>query len=309
MTSAKYKVFKAALRLIPFKRLLSMDPDKMIALARKANSQKGRGFQIPDDKDFTYEDLSISQEGKDWHCLRMRPRASKSHKAMLFLFGGGMVTAAEMSDIRPAMRMGKEADREVFFPFYPLCTDYSLMVSAEMVYKCYKEILKEYRPEDVCIVGCSSGASLALVVAHLINEKDDLTPMPEKMILLSPGDLVDTPDWWARVRQIEKKDILMTSKFLSNVAEIMSHGEKLPKWAVNPTSRSFENFPSSCFWFGSDEVLAASIPNYEEVCRKAGVKYSMTVGQGMCHCYPVIPGPSFPEKEEAIEEIIRQINL
>lgn len=307
MPSVKYGAVKNIMKLIPVKRILSSSPEKLIKSARKINSKKGRGFQIPKDENFIYEDIKIPLEGKDWHCLGIRPRDIRTEKAVLFIFGGGMITEPDMSDIKPAMKISKETDREVWFVFYPLCTDYNAMASIEMVYRSYKKMLEKYSAEDITVLGYSSGACLSISLCHWINTKGENVPMPEKMILISPGAVSDDEDWNRRIEELERKDIMVSSSFIERIGPIMRHGSELPEWVLNPWSRSFSGFPECHFWFGGDEILAASVPNFEDRCREAGIEYTMTVGEGMCHCYPFLPGPSFPEKEEAFREIVKQI--
>lgn len=228
-----------------------------------------------------------------------------SDKALLFIYGGGMVSEADMTDIGPAMRFAEDTQREVWFPFYPLCLDYSAMTSLEMVYGCYREMLKLWLPQDICVLGYSSGAGLALALCHLLREQRD--PQPEKLILFSPGSITDDEAWHQRARHLARKDVLVDYQFLGSIRTIMEHGEQLPEWFLNPWSGGFEGFPRCHFWFGGDELFAASIPNFESACREAGVPYTVTVGDRMCHCYPFIPGPDFPEKQAALRQITAQI--
>ena len=41
--------------------------------------------------------------------------------------------------------------------------------------------------------------------------------------------------------------------------------------------------------YGSDETLYACAPAIESVLKKYGVDYKIIVGEGMFHCYPVVP--------------------
>jgi len=51
----------------------------------------------------------------------------------------------------------------------------------------------------------------------------------------------------------------------------------------------FTDCPEVTFIYGSDEVLYALAPSFDEAMKKYGVKYEMIVGEGMFHCYPVFP--------------------
>lgn len=316
MPSFKYNVVRALLKILPFKKMLSAPPEKLMKAARKLNSGRGRGFQIPRDASFEYEDVEVSAASIPWHCLVIRDleankaplkASERSQKALLYIFGGGMISEPDKSDILPALKLARETTREVWFPFYPLCLDYSAMVSLEMVVGCYKKMLETFAPEDICVLGYSSGACLALGLSHFIREREPKLPQPAKLILLSPGSVTSDKAWTTRAKALEKKDILVGYSFLDSAKTIMQHGEPLPDWFLNPWSGSFEGFPHCDFWFGSDELFAASVPNFKEACQNSGVSFTMTVGEKMCHCYPFIPGPNFPEKLEALKKIAQQI--
>lgn len=311
MTSFSYGLTKAMLRLLPVKAFLSSSPEKLIRAARKVNAMPGRGFQIPKQKGFSYTSLSLQAEGGDRRCLRIRPElcsgtAAAGGRALLFLFGGGMVTEPDASDIKPALDISRQTEREVWYPFYPLCLDQSILPCLEMLYACYQAMLQEYKAEDICVLGYSSGAGLAMYLTHLILERGEL-PVPEQLILVSPGAVSEDPAWRARVAEIAPRDLLIGPAFLDFVIPLMAHGEELPAWIAQPWAGGLKGFPPCRFWFGGDEILAASVPDFEAACREAAIPYTMTVGQGLCHCYPFIPGPGFPEKTEALKQIVEQV--
>lgn len=52
---------------------------------------------------------------------------------MLFLFGGGMILGCDAGDMKAALNMGKASGRDVWFPYYPLCTHYSMLDAVKMV--------------------------------------------------------------------------------------------------------------------------------------------------------------------------------
>ena len=311
MTSFRYRMIRFILKVLPFKKMLSAPADKLIKAARRMNAGKGRVFRIPADPTYVYEDISVRAAGKMWHCLVIRDKddaMSKPDKAVLFLYGGGMISEPDKSDILPAMNLARATGREVWFPFYPLCIDYSAMRSLEMVSACYREMLLRLSPQKVTVLGYSSGANLALALSHSIRERDEKLPQPEKLILISPGAITDDKDWRERAARLASRDILVGTQFFDNVKTIMEHGENLPAWFLNPWSASFDGFPPCHFWFGGDELLAASAPNFSAVCDRAKIPYTMTVEEKMCHSYPFIPGPAFPEKKAAFHEIVDRIN-
>ena len=64
----------------------------------------------------------------------------------------------------------------------------------------------------------------------------------------------------------------------------------------------FTDFPMPHFYYGSDKVLYAEAEYFAKAYEKYGAEYEMHIGEGMFHCYPMMP--FFPEAKAAYNEII-----
>ena len=71
------------------------------------------------------------------------------------------------------------------------------------------------------------------------------------------------------------------------------------------TLGNFRGLPDIHFWYGSDEVLYACAENFVKACKAENVTYTLNVGKGMCHCYPMVS--FFPEGKSAHKEICQKI--
>lgn len=305
MPSFRYRMVRTLLRLLPLKAMMSASPERLLRLARKLNQGKESGVLIPKDPSFTYEDCPVVVAGQSWHCLQIRDAKAceKPAKALLYLYGGGMISAPDTSDLRPALQLARVTKREVYVPFYPLCLENSVRVSLDMILACYKAMLQSYLAHSISVLGYSSGANLALGLSHMIREVKGALPQPEQLLLISPGAMSKDPEWIDRAKTLARKDVLVGYPYLQSAKTIMEHGEALPEWFLTPWAASFSGFPPCHFWFGGDELFAASIPNFKAACERAGIPHTMTVGEGLCHAYPFIPGPGFPEQKEALDQI------
>lgn len=68
----------------------------------------------------------------------------------------------------------------------------------------------------------------------------------------------------------------------------MQHGESVPDYMLSGTLGNFKGLPDIHFWYGSDEVLYACAENFVKACKAENVTYTLNVGKGMCHCYPMV---------------------
>ncbi len=295
--SVRFQITAATIRLAGLKRMFTLPEDALLARARRMNEK--RGFRIPERK-LHYADVRILDR---WHCLRIGAQAAPSRRALLFLFGGGMILGPDDGDVKLAEKLGRASGRDVWFPYYPLCTDCSIRATYDMVYAVYRRMLAEYAPDDIALAGFSSGGALAIGICLHNNEQPAPLPMPGSILAVSPGCVPLTNLERRRMDALSKKDFLIDARFMTSARHFMEHGEALPNYMLNGAFGNFANLPPIHFWYGSNEVLYAAAPSFAWACAKYNVPCEMHVGEGLCHCYPMFS--FYPEGKRAQAEMVR----
>jgi acetyl esterase/lipase len=282
--SLKYKILKRLVKAANIKKMWTgISTEELLESRRQANAKN----RIPDLQD---GDFAISRiEVMGFTVLKLIHK-EKIDKANLFLIGGGMVSAPRPGSVKKALQFAKETGLDVFVPYYPLCTDYSLTKAYEMIHETYQVMLKDYSADNISILGTSSGGNLALGMVPYINDGHADTPMPGYIMTISPGTCADTDEEWQRMLELEKKDVAIPAQYMKTAVEIMRHGDdSVPGYMIWLQQGDFTNCPKTTFIYGSDETLYACAPSFEAAMKKYGVDYEMIVGEGMFHCYPVFP--------------------
>ena len=169
--SVRFKILKTVYKLSGIKRMFGLPQEKLFAKAAQLNAK--RGFAVPTDKKHVYTDVRVGERG---HCLKIRQPGTQRDKAMLFLFGGGMVIGPDAGDRKAACKLAFPCQLDVWMPWYPLCPKYNIKDAVDMVLETYRLMLREYKAENIVFCGFSSGASLA-VCTCLHNLRQD-NPMP-----------------------------------------------------------------------------------------------------------------------------------
>ena len=165
-------------------------------------------------------------------------------------------------------------------------------------------MLERYAPEDISVLGTSSGGNLALGLVAYINANKLGTPMPGHIIAISPGTCVADEEERRRMWELDRKDFLISAQYMKTAEEIMRCGsDSVPDYMLFLQRGDFTNCPRVTFIYGSDEVLYAVAPSFEAAMKRYGVKYNMIVGQGMFHCYPAFP--VVKEAREGWRQMIR----
>ena len=282
--SLRYELLKGIVKIVGIKKMWKLDDlEGFLENRRKANAR----LRIPDLKDDEIEIVRIQVMG--FNVLKMIHR-QKSEYANLFIIGGGMVMSPRPGSVKKALQFAKESGLDVFVPYYPLCTEYPLYRAYEMIHELYKEVLKDYKAENISVLGTSSGGNLALGMVPYINDGHDDTPMPGYIMTISPGTCVDSDEEWERMLELDKKDVAIPAEYMRSAVEVMRHGdENVPDYMIWLQKGDFSNCPKVTFIYGSDEVLYAVAPSFEKIMKEYDVEYEMIVGEGMYHCYPAIP--------------------
>ena len=293
-----YKILEKFVKLIRFKKIFLLPKDKILNYARRQNQKSS--FKVLDERDLYFEDkVFLSQRLIILHSKNKKPGA------ILYLFGGGYITNPDKRDLSLAKKICRETGKDVWFYFYPLCINNSIVKTYSSTVKVYEEMTKIYGKEDkepLSILGFSSGASLGLGILLYINENKLDIRMPREIIASSPGGCLSDEIDIDNLNKLNEKDILVDYKYFETAKEIMTMEEDVPDYMLYPYRGDFKNFPMTYLYYGSNEVIYAFAPLFEKALKKYGVNYKIIVGEGLCHCYPLLS--IFKEGREAQEEII-----
>lgn len=294
-----YGLTKSIVRKMNMKQSLMGTKEEVLARAAEMNQK--RSFQIvPTDSKAHYTDHLI---GGEYHCVETDIRPTRQERAVLFVFGGGMILGSDKGDTGLCRKIAQTTGHDVWFPYYPMCHEHDMLENVLMLFECYEEMLRFYRPESIVFLGFSSGAALLLDLITYINELNDSgksIPMPGLLIPVSPGSVPVNGRDRERIRRLEKDDIMIPASYMELAREIMCCGHHVPEKYLATAHGDFRNAPMTHFYYGSHETLYAFAPSYAASYKKAGARCVIHVGRGMHHCYALqyfIPGckPAFNE--------------
>ncbi|MCR5273136.1 MAG: alpha/beta hydrolase, partial [Lachnospiraceae bacterium] len=246
-----------------------------------------RGVVIPKMRDDRIDINTESVHGSA--CLWYRYK-NKNDRVCIYLVGGGMLKYPGVRQAREVLDIAKETGVDFVLPFYPLVhTGNTLIDVYEMIYALYKKVLESYAPENVYILGGSSGANLALGLISYINERGEGLKMPGKVYAGSPGSLLVTREEKKKAARLDKTDVIMSQKATFSVWKGMTGGKKVADYMESLQLGDYSGLKNVYLSFGGDEVFAAAADSIKARLEKYGVKVKMEVAPGMYHCYAVIP--------------------
>jgi len=304
LNSPLYRLTKAVVKAAKIKNSLVGTKEKVLTKAAKMNA-KNRHYIMPTDNKAHYTDHLIQEK---YHCLEINIEKKRRNKAILFVFGGGMILGSDKGDVGLSRKIAEITNSDVWFPYYPLCHEHDMLENVQMIFECYVKMLTFYKPENIVFLGFSSGGALILDLITYINELNDSgrnIPMPGMLIPISPGSVPVTDAEKTAIKALDKRDIMIPAEYMFTAREIMCHGSDIPEKYLATAHGDFRGAPMTHFYYGSAETLYAFAPSYAESYRKAGSKCIIHVGKGMHHCYALqyfIPGckPAFDEIMELL---------
>lgn len=293
--SLLYTVFK----LSGMKKAYGYEEEKFLEAVAKMN--RSRGFYLPKDKKAVYKDHLIFNK---YHCLIVQNRPQPAERAILYFFGGGMVIGSDKGDVDVVRKLARETGCDIWFPDYPLCTDHCITESFDMVFECYRQMLKLYGDGNVSTCGFSSGGMLAMGIALHNNALSRKLAMPRHIVAVSPGEVPWNDEEKARMRARNASDVMVDYAFMCKVDKLMRQGRTdVPEYMIHPSKGDFSGISGLHLFYSSDEVLYGAKEEFVKACAQYGIPCQVDERPKMIHCYCMLP--YFPEAKETFGKIVR----
>ena len=306
--SLTYKIASTIVRLLGVKKMFLKNKEDMLAYARKENAKKVFDLDKAMKRAERRNYFLFDREVMGYRLLSYQKNQMPAGGVVLYLFGGGMITPPDKLDFSLAERIMEKTGKDVWFLFYPLCSeDVKLDKTYEVSFETYRRMTETYRAENIAVLGFSSGACLSLGIFLHNNALGRPLPMPEKIISVSPGGIPDVTlhenrEIWEKLNALNPKDIMIEPTYIKTAREISKGDKDIPEYMLDGTVGDFTDFPKTYFYYGENECLYAYAEEFQKAMEKYHAPYEIIVGKGMCHCYPL--ARFFREGREAQDDII-----
>ncbi|MBQ4248906.1 MAG: alpha/beta hydrolase fold domain-containing protein, partial [Clostridia bacterium] len=192
-------------------------------------------FVMPKDKKAVYEKIIIKTRFGEYPCLKISQKDSAANRAVLFTWGGGGLLNTWKSQLGSAVKLGRDAGVPVYYPIYPLATEHSLMDTMEMIAETYRMMTKNCDPDNIAVIGVSSGGSQALNLITYINEYAPGLNKPGTVLCVSPGCVPFTEEEKERMEALEAGDAMVSADFVYSFEKISGFWGKYPDRVQHPT--------------------------------------------------------------------------
>ena len=295
-------IAKIYMKKTKLRQFFSLPMDELIIEAKRRNGENTTcTLPTKEQTDCNYID-HLYLESK-YHCYEINELDKRRDKAVLFIYGGGMVTAPRLGALQNAEKMAKLTGRDAWFPFYPLAYEGSVTDVTKMVHEVYVDMVGIYGANNIVIYSYSSGSNSAMSMLLYDKEQENPVGMPEKLICISPGCLPVTEEEKKIAEKLDKKDIIIPAKYINETCpafKSMNPGD--PDYMYSPQIADFTGFPETWFFYTDSEVLFSNYESFKKKFNECNVPAHFNVRKNMFHTYCTVD--IFPEAKEDYNRII-----
>ena len=311
--SLTYKIAANTVKLIGIKKIFKKSKEDILEFAKKQNAKSAFDIEKALKRAGRKKYFLFDKKAMGHRVLTYQKNKKPAKGAVLYLFGGGMITGPDKLDFSLSERIMEKTGKDVCFLFYPLCTaDRNIKDTYKVCFETYRIMTKTYEAESIGVLGFSSGASLSLGIFLHNNALGRPLPMPGRIIAVSPGGLpnnnsAESKEIWEKIEALSSKDIMIDPAYFNTAREIMTGEEDVPEYMLDGTSGDFSDFPKTYLYYGENECLYAYAEYFEKAMEKYNAPHEIIVGKEMCHCYPLMR--FFKEGREAQDKIIELLKF
>lgn len=223
-------------------------------------------------------------------------------RLLLYVHGGGYILNGGEGSVPEAMAMAHYAQMKVISIDYRMLPDHPFPAGLDDVITVYKEVLKQYKPENLGMFGTSAGSGLTAAAMLKLNELN--LPQPAVVGLGTPFiDVTDTGDSYHTNQDID--NFLVTyNGLLKKIAQLYSGANDMKNPLISPIYGDFtKGFPPTILTSGTRDLFLSNTVRTHRKLREAGVEAYLQVFEGCSHAFYLQVLDS-PESRQAYQEMV-----
>lgn len=298
MLSIKARLFLFALRhrnlfQLRLRKESAADWEHNLAEVRRT-AAKSAGILGKLPKHITAEPLDLDGLRAEW----IAPAGAARDKAVLYFHGGGYVLGSVEAHRSIVAKFVDGLEARALLFGYRLAPEHPFPAALEDAQAAYRHLLAQgYSSQRIVFAGDSAGGGLCL--ATLLALRDQGLPLPAGAAVLSPWvDLACTGESYTTNAA---RCLAPTGSWHACRKHYIGGGDPRRPF-ISPLYGDLQGLPPLSIHVGGHETLLDDSLAFAAKAEAAGVPVHLTVGAGLCHCYPAC-APLFPEATQAMAQI------
>jgi monoterpene epsilon-lactone hydrolase len=231
--------------------------------------------------------------------VRVATPASRPDRHILFLHGGGYVTASPELYRHITWRIAAAAGARLAAIDYRLAQEHPFPAALDDAFAAWHGLLAQGAdPRRAALMGDSAGGGLALALA--LRLRDEGAPLPAAIVALSPWtDLTLSGE---SLRRSDAADPMQGAAIAARFAACYLAGADPHHPYASPLYGDPAGLPPTLIQVGSDEILRDDAVRMAERMREAGCAVGLEIWPRMPHVWHAFAGV-LPEARRAIERV------
>ncbi|WP_411842262.1 alpha/beta hydrolase [Salinicoccus sp. HZC-1] len=280
-------------------KIAHMWPDRIDEnYIEKAIKQNNKEYAIPNDIIIDSKLQSSYKEGMK--IFKITPEEKKSHKAVLYIHGGGYINQPSLFHWWFLDKLVQETGLEFFIPVYPKTPEFTYEKSYDLIMKLYKE-LSDSGYEKIILMGDSAGGGLALGFAQMLRGEN--VKQPGEIILISPW--LDISLNHKDIKKYEQVDPMLNVDNLKKIGRMWAGDTDLKSYKISPMHGNLEGLGRISVFVGTREICYPDAKEFSEMLKEKGIDHNYFEYHMMNHNFPLYPIKEGTTSRAQIAEIIR----
>ena len=212
--------------------------------------------------------------------------AAGSDVVVVHLHGGGYVVGTPATSRTWAGPLAASAGATVVLPDYRLAPEHPFPAALDDASAVWKELTATVDPRRVVLSGDSAGGGLAVALTARL--RDDGSPLPAGLILISPW--LDLTTNRRSDRDLARRDPMLSAGWIERSADAYGAATPLDDPGISPLLGSLEGLPPTLVQAGADDILVPDSIRFARAVRAAGGDVTLSIGNGLWHDFPLQAG-------------------
>jgi epsilon-lactone hydrolase len=229
----------------------------------------------------------------------LAPVGHSTEPVAVYVHGGAFYSGSLAGARSVAGNIALAAQARVLTLGYRLAPEHPFPAALDDTRRAYEWLLAGgVAPEAIVLVGDSAGATL--VLALLVQLRDQGEPLPRAAVCLSPGtDLTLSGESWTRNA---RRDLLLNPEKIRAAIDLYLRGTDPRTPLASPLYADLRALPPLMILVGSDERLLSDATRFAAKARAAGVTVTLEVWDRMQHGWH-ITAAFLPEGRQALARV------
>jgi acetyl esterase/lipase len=287
------RVLKVMSKNSPYKHI-----EKLEEKLENAREQKVYNYRLP--KNFKLKSEVEEFESFGIVFYRLRPKELRNDKKIIYLHGGAYIEDMNKQHWIFIDGMVKKLGCEIILPMYPLTPFSNCSKTFEKMVLLYDDITKNYKEEDITLMGDSAGGGLVTSLAQYL--RDTNKKSPSNIILLSPW--LDVSMENREMREIEYRDYILGVDSLKVCGKLWANELSVKDSKVSPIYGEFNGLGKISVFTGTNDILWFDAKRLKAILDKENIEFNYYEYEEMPHVFAILPIPQSDEVVEIVKNLI-----